>query len=181
MTPMHPFDLQGPSPRSLMVLFILVVLVPVAVTALGHLVLGGSGRPLNLTVLGPVVVVSVLVFVGLAIMSSRRALVVTTEGMTVRTSFYKVFVKRSALKVDEIRACDSKHEPACMLSVRTNGVSIPGYQSGWFRTRSREKAFVAMGEGDCVLIPTTEGFSILLSTRDAAKAADALKVSLSED
>lgn len=47
---------------------------------------------------------------------------------------------------------------------RTLGTGLPGYASGWFRLRNGEKALAYLTRGtDVVHIPTTQGYSLLLS------------------
>ncbi len=49
-------------------------------------------------------------------------------------------------------------------TLRTNGLSVPGYQAGWFWLRNRENALLFVTEKERVLhIPTTEGYALILS------------------
>ena len=45
-----------------------------------------------------------------------------------------------------------------------DGTGLPGYQAGWFRLRNGEKALVYLTDrGRAVYVPTTAGYSVLLS------------------
>lgn len=178
MADVQALELHGPGPGALLLLFVLVVVAPVAVTAVALLASGGLARAPGPTVLGAVAAVSVLVYAVLASAAMRREFKITPEGLTVRSSFYKVFVERAAIRADAIRAGDSTHDAACMLGARTNGMSMPGFHSGWFRTRSDDKAFVALTGPGCVLVPTTKGFLLILGVRDPETASRALRASL---
>jgi hypothetical protein len=47
---------------------------------------------------------------------------------------------------------------------RTFGTGLPGYQAGWFRLESGEKALLYLTDRSrAVYIPTTAGYSVLLS------------------
>ena len=47
---------------------------------------------------------------------------------------------------------------------RTLGTGLPGYASGWFRLHNGEKALVYLSRRDQVVyVPTSEGYSLLLS------------------
>lgn len=60
--------------------------------------------------------------------------------------------------------------------LNSNGVKLPGFQSGWFRLRNRSKALVARADGNRVLwVPTTRGFDLLLQPRQPQALLDALK------
>jgi hypothetical protein len=50
---------------------------------------------------------------------------------------------------------------------RTMGTGLPGYQAGWFRLRNGEKALLYLtDQARAVYIPTTLGYSVLLSPVD---------------
>ena len=47
------------------------------------------------------------------------------------------------------------------------GTGLPGYQAGWFRLRNGEKALLYLTDrARAVYIPTTAGYSLLLSPAD---------------
>jgi hypothetical protein len=53
---------------------------------------------------------------------------------------------------------------------RTLGTGLPGYASGWFRLRSGEKALVYLTRRrDVVYVPTSDGYSLLLSVEKPEK------------
>ena len=50
---------------------------------------------------------------------------------------------------------------------RRIGTALPGYQAGWFRLRNGEKALLYLTDRTrAVYIPTTAGYSLLLSPAD---------------
>ena len=58
---------------------------------------------------------------------------------------------------------------------RTLGTGLPGYASGWFRLRNGEKALVYLTSRDRVVyLPTTAGYSLLLSVREPERFVAAL-------
>ncbi|WP_417763517.1 PH domain-containing protein [Shewanella sp.] len=58
-----------------------------------------------------------------------------------------------------------QNDDASALSWRTNGIGLPGYHLGWFQLKQDGKALVAVSNTQQLLyIPTTLGFSLLLST-----------------
>lgn len=178
MSELAPFELPGPPLKALVMLFGLVVILPTAVTAIAAVAVGRESQASNGVMVLAVFAVSMLVYAVLAAASSRRALKVTGAGLSVRTSFYNVFVEKSAIRLDQIRAVDCRHDAAYDLSLRTNGLSMPGYQSGWFRTRSQGRAFVVRSGPACVAVPTTKGYLLLLGAADADSASRSLKASL---
>ncbi len=61
------------------------------------------------------------------------------------------------------------------MRTRTNGAGLPGYQAGWFRLQSGEKALVFVTDLERVVyVPTNEGYSLLLSVEEPDEFLDAL-------
>ena len=69
-----------------------------------------------------------------------------------------------SLKVAEARVMDLGKKDEHAPRWRTFGTGLPGYASGWFKLRNGEKALVYLSRRTNVAyIPTTEGYSLLLS------------------
>jgi hypothetical protein len=58
---------------------------------------------------------------------------------------------------------------------RTVGTALPGYRSGWFRLANGEKALVYVTDPSRVVyVPTTDGYSLLLSVAETDQFVDRL-------
>lgn len=53
------------------------------------------------------------------------------------------------------------------LAWRTNGLSVPGYNLGWFRTQGAGTALAALTGAEAVTWSTRSGYAVLLSVADA--------------
>jgi len=70
------------------------------------------------------------------------------------------------LYIDRARVVDLAERTGLKPLFKTNGPSLPGFHSGWFRLRNRSCAFVAIAGGSRVLwLPTTRGYDLLLQPR----------------
>jgi hypothetical protein len=59
---------------------------------------------------------------------------------------------------------------------RTLGTGLPGYASGWFKLRNGEKALAYLSRWtDVVYLPTTDGYSLLLSVESPNTFLDTLE------
>jgi len=59
---------------------------------------------------------------------------------------------------------------------RTNGLGMPGFQLGWFKLRNGEKALLAVTDRSRVVrIPTTNGYSIMVSVRQPEMLVESLR------
>lgn len=93
---------------------------------------------------------------------------ITPQGLRIRAAMYGRFIPSSALRRDEAKVLDLTTEVDHRPKMRTNGVCLPGYCTGWYRLRNSEKALMFVTDRtNVVYVPTSEGFSILMSVRDA--------------
>ena len=69
-------------------------------------------------------------------------------------------------------------DEANRLKWRTNGLGVPGYQLGWFRTYGGVKALVAATGDAVVTFRTSEGYSVFVSAADNAGLGAALRAAV---
>lgn len=81
-----------------------------------------------------------------------------------------------SLQLDRASVLDLGMSPDHAPRRRTLGTSLPGYSSGWFRLRNGEKALTYLTRRDSVVyLPTSLGYSVLLSTDRPQAFLDALR------
>lgn len=118
-------------------------------------------------ILGPVglLLVGVLLLFGyLAHSATHVSFEVSPEGLRIRGDIYGRLVPAASLVTTEAKEINLRTDAAHRLGMRTNGVGLPGYASGWFRLGNREKALVFVTDTSRVVyVPTRDGYSILLS------------------
>ena len=105
----------------------------------------------------------------MSIRGSRNAsFEVRNDGLEIHGDLYGRFIPTSHLKLQDARRVDFQQDGTLRPRVRTMGTALPGYQSGWFRLRNGEKALVYLTDRTrAVYVPTSEGFSVLVSPTDA--------------
>lgn len=108
---------------------------------------------------------------------SRHARVeVSPAGLRVVGDLYGRPVPREVLRLDDARQLDLRADREHQPVLRTNGTGLPGYLAGWFRLRNGEKALVFLTERSRVLyVPTTAGYSVVLSLENPQEVLDALR------
>ena len=62
---------------------------------------------------------------------------------------------------------------------RTNGLGLPGYQLGWFRTRGRGRVLAAVTTTEALAIPTLDDYTLLVSVDDEEGLRRALEAAAS--
>jgi len=120
-----------------------------------------------------VVPVSVILIglVALFIVSVRGARAssfeVTADGLRLRGDLYSRTIPRSQIDVTGARRVNLTSETGLRPVSRRLGTALPGYLSGWFRLANGEKALLYLTDrAKAVYVPTTAGYSLLLSPAD---------------
>ena len=101
---------------------------------------------------------------------------VSTAGLRLQGELYGRFIPKAKLKLAEARVVDVTLEPHLAPSVRTFGTGMPGYNVGWYRLRNGEYALLYLtNRKQAVYVPTTSGYSVLVSPKDAMRFLESLK------
>ena len=69
--------------------------------------------------------------------------------------------------VNELEKIDLNQNKEYNISVRTNGVGLPNFHSGWMRLKNKEKALVFLTNKENVLLMPTKDFIVLFSMEKA--------------
>ena len=90
------------------------------------------------------------------------------ESMSLNVPLYSRTVPYGMIDVEGVSIIDDPDNAALSLAIRTNGVGMPGYLLGSFRTSGGRRAFVALTDrSKIVYVPLTDGSTILLSVENA--------------
>lgn len=149
---------------------LLVVLLPLSITAATlwtttGSVLGAEARPIA------VIVYALVTILGLGLMISMKwSHVQISDGeLIVRGSIYKRVLPLAAIDRSTIAIHDENEKPA--LGLRSNGVGLPGYSAGWFRTRGGVRTFAVYGGGQHVSFRTRDGVLHVVGAADGQRLA----------
>lgn len=97
----------------------------------------------------------------------------TPSALTIKGDLWGRTIPAAHLKGAAARVVDLRAEPGLTPKRRTAGTALPGYRSGWFRLQNGEKALLYLTAIDRVVyLPTTEGFTLLLSVDDPQRFAE---------
>lgn len=101
---------------------------------------------------------------------------VTADGLRLVGDLWGRTIPHASLRTDDGRIVDLRAEPDLQPTRRTMGTALGGFFAGWFRLRSGEKALVYLTDRRRVLyLPTTEGYSVLLSSAEPERLLEALR------
>lgn len=137
-----------------------------------------AGFPLPDRLLVPLLVAAVAVAVCALLdrLLRRHRLRVDASGLEIVTTLYRRKLALSDLQLDAARVVAIDERPELKPLLKTNGMALPGFASGWFRSRAFKKLFVATAGGDRLLwLPTRRGFALLLQPRQPQALLDRLR------
>lgn len=169
----EPWQMQPASGRARLWLFLACVVLPILVSlALAvpllmkhEPMLSASFRNWGVQTLG-VFAVTVVLWAVLDRLIHRHRLQVDAGGIEVTTTFYRRRLAWSELQLDSAKVISIQEHTEHAPLLRTNGLSVIAFNSGWFRSRTMEKLFVATAGGERLAwLPTTLGYSLLLQPR----------------
>lgn len=176
MESLPAWQLQPASSTTRLWLFLLAVVLPVAITigALAFAANDPAPKQLigNSTWLTNAVIVIGLLVLCLAIhwiigrALRRHRITLDGDGLTIATTFYTRKLGWDGLQLQQARVVDLDEHTGLKPLFKSNGTNLPGFRSGWFRLRNRNKALVATAGSPRVLyLPTTQGYDLLLQPR----------------
>jgi len=127
-----------------------------------------DARPLWVLVPVALVAVGLLVLLAVTLSGARGArFEASATGLRVRGDMYGRVIPIDHLRPEGARRVDLSREVDLRPAGRTFGTGLPGYQAGWFRLRSGEKALLYLTDRTrAVYVPTSAGYALLLSPKD---------------
>ena len=193
MAAMHPrasdpqLQLEPPGRRAYLMLFLLAVALPTLLGAVLPWFAGNAPVPVagvagdslvggRLLGAGTVLAITAAVYAGLVLLMRRHRMAMDAGGIEVATSFYTRRLRWEQLRLGAARVIDIDERPELKPMLKANGASMPGFHSGWFRSRNFTRLFVATAGGKRLLwLPTHEGYDLLLQPRKPAAALERMK------
>jgi len=140
--------------------FVLVVLVPMLITG-GAAYFASKSSLFSMVV--SVTVLSSVLFATFVYFLLRNEIFLDARTLTVKAAFYKRSIDLSEIVWADSRIIDHTRAPELIPEMRVNGVSLPGYQAGWFRLRNGTRAFLLRTHGPLAYLPDRGGEAFLLS------------------
>jgi hypothetical protein len=91
--------------------------------------------------------------------------------LTVGGGAYKTTVPVNTIDLNAI----TSDLPRGIMGFRTNGVGMPGFRLGWFRSTNGRKVFVSATGSDLLYLPTSGPYDVVLSTPQKAELVSQLR------
>lgn len=138
----------------------------------------GTSRGLWVFVM--IILIILIGVAGLLVITARGAtssrFELSDAGLRLRGDLYGRTVPAAALRGGATRIVDLANTPELQPRWRTMGTAIPSYRAGWFRLRNGEKALLYVTDSRrAVYVPTTQGYSLLLSPQQPERFVERLR------
>ena len=94
----------------------------------------------------------------------KRHRIEVADGMvTVIAGWHRSRLGLAELRLDGARVGALDEDPGWKPWLKSNGMAVPGFRAGWFRTRGFQRVFACITDGERVLwIPTARKHALLL-------------------
>ena len=92
---------------------------------------------------------------------------IDTGNLHVNVPIYSQTIPLESIDAELSKVVDLNQSSEFNLSIRTNGLGVPGYQLGWFERASGGQIYAVLTDRSSVVyLPTTEGYALLLSIEE---------------
>jgi hypothetical protein len=106
--------------------------------------------------------------------SRKATFELSAEGLRLKGDVYGRFIPISELEAAQAARVDVASGPY-KPTWRTAGTAVPGYRSGWFKLADGSRALLYLTDQTrAVRVPTTAGYSVLLSVTETDQFVDAM-------
>lgn len=90
---------------------------------------------------------------------------ISSEGLTLNVPIYGRTIPLNEINLKEIRILDGSVSTEYSFSYRTNGIGLPNYNIGWFKS-SKYTILAADTGSSHVIIPTANDYILIVSLKD---------------
>jgi hypothetical protein len=112
-----------------------------------------------------VAVVTAGLMAGVISASKNTSISISGNEIIINSFIYGRKIPIENVLLDGIQKINLKDNKEFDISIKTNGVNVPNFSSGWMRLKNKEKALVFITDKENVLMIPTKDFKILFSMK----------------
>jgi hypothetical protein len=113
--------------------------------------------------------------VGIVYAMQHSSISLKDGNVVIRSFLYGRTIPIAAILTDEAGAININQNTDYAISMRTNGIGLPGFRSGWMKLKNGKKALVFLTDKENVLLLPTKDFVVLFSTAKAHEFVDKMR------
>ena len=124
-----------------------------------------------------IIIIPLILIMGVVVYSALNTrFEVNEEGLHIKGAIYGRFIPKESIILTNSRILNLEADSELKPARRTNGIGLPGYSEGWFKLANGERALLFVSDKISVIyLPSTEGYSVLLSTVNPEEFLGSLK------
>ena len=101
---------------------------------------------------------------------------INDQQLSITGDLYGRTIPLTSLVIDEAKVIKLDKSSPYQPRWRTNGIGLPGYQSGWFKLKNGEKSLLFVTEyKEVVYVPTVDNYSLLMSVQQPENFLELLR------
>ena len=123
-------------------------------------------HPKNLLGLLPIFIVLLIILglmIGVIFSIKNTSISIKDNEIIIRSFIYGRKIPLDDVIINEIQTINLKQNPEYNISIRTNGIGLPNFYSGWMRLNNGKKALVFLTNRENVLLIPTKDYVVLFS------------------
>jgi hypothetical protein len=124
-----------------------------------------------------IIILGLNILFGYIAYSTRHVqFILSEQGLEIKGDLYGTKLSKNVLKNDQVKLINLEIDKTYQPKWRTNGIGLPGYLSGWFRLKNKEKALLFVTDTKKVVyLPTTKGYSLMMTMQKPEDFIDSLE------
>jgi hypothetical protein len=95
--------------------------------------------------------------------------------LIIKSMFYGRKIPLENIIINGIKKINLEENTEYNISIRTNGISIPGFKSGWMRLKNGEKALTFITDKNNVVLIPTKDYLLLFSMNNIDEFINKIK------
>ena len=110
----------------------------------------------------PAGIVALVILGGLMFFTRRRRIELHEHELIVASTLYTRKLPRSQIALDAARIVNLEEHPEYKPALKTNGYAVPGFKSGYFRSRKWKKMFCLITKPKVLILPLLDSEQVIV-------------------
>ena len=119
-----------------------------------------------------ILVIIAALFAGIIFAAKNTSIAIKDNMLVINSFIYGLKIPIENILTNEIKTINLKTDKEYGVQIRTNGIALPGFVSGWMRLKNGKKALVFLTNPENVLLIPTNDFLVMFSMKKTDEFID---------
>ena len=123
-------------------------------------------QPKSILSLIPILIIMLVLlglFIGIIFAIKNTSISINEKDIVIKSFLYGRKISINDVLLNEVQSINLKQNDEYNVILRTNGIGLPNFLSGWMRLKNGKKALVFLTNRENVLLMPTKDFIVLFS------------------